>query len=46
MQNKTFGMETSFIYQALGIREQECTCTRYEGREIIFVIRTREGKLY
>jgi len=26
-------METSFIYHALGIREQECTRTRYEGSQ-------------
>ena len=39
-------METSFMYHALGIREQECTRTRYEGGRIIFEIRTKEDKLY
>ena len=39
-------METSFMYQALGIREQECSRVRYEGGKIILTIRTREDKLY
>ena len=39
-------METSFMYHALGIREQECTRTRYEGGRVIFEIRTKEEKLY
>ena len=39
-------METSFMYQALGIREQECSRERYEGGKIILAIRTREDKLY
>lgn len=39
-------METSFMYHCLGIRDQECTCTRYEGGRIIFEIRTRDDKLY
>ena len=39
-------MDTSFMYHALGIREQECTRTRYEGGRTIFEIRTREDKLY
>ncbi len=39
-------METSFMYQALGIREQECSRVRYEGEKIILAIRTREDKLY
>ena len=39
-------METSFMYQALGIREQECSRVRYEGGKIILAIRTREDKLY
>ena len=39
-------METSFMYHCLGIRDQECTCTRYEGGRIIFKIRTRDDKLY
>lgn len=34
------------MYHALGIREQECTHTRYEGGRIIFEIRTKEEKLY
>ena len=38
-------METSFMYHPLGIREQECTRTRYEGGRVIFEIRTREEKL-
>ena len=39
-------METSFIYHALGIREQVCTRTRYEGGRIIVEIKTKENKLY
>ena len=39
-------METSFMYHCLGIREQECTRTRYEGGKTILEIRTREDKLY
>ena len=39
-------METSFMYHCLGIREQECTRTRYEGGKTIFEIKTREDKLY
>ena len=39
-------METSFMYHALGIREQECTRVRYEGGKIIFEIKTKENKLY
>lgn len=39
-------METSFMYHAFGIREQECTRTRYEGGKIVLEIRTREDKLY
>ena len=43
---KKYGMETSFIYHALGIREQECTRTRYEGGRIIVEIKTKGNKLY
>ena len=43
---KTYGMETSFMYHCLGIREQECTRIRYEGGKTIFEIRTKESKLY
>ena len=39
-------METSFMYHAFGIREQECTRTRYEGGKIVLEIRTREDELY
>ena len=39
-------METSFMYQALGIREQECSRVRYEGGKIILEIGTKEDKLY
>ena len=39
-------MDISFMYHALGIREQECTRMRYEGGRIIFEIRTKEDKLY
>ena len=34
------------MYHCLGIREQECTRTRYEGGKTILEIRTREDKLY
>ena len=34
------------MYHAFGIREQECTRTRYEGGKIVLEIRTREDKLY
>lgn len=39
-------MDISFMYHALGVRDQECTRVRYEGGKIIFDIRTREEKLY
>ena len=39
-------METSFMYQALGIREQDCSRVRYEGGKIVLEIKTREDKLY
>lgn len=38
-------MTTSFLYQALGIREQECTRVRYEDNSIILEIQTRKDKL-
>lgn len=39
-------MKTSFMYHVLGIREQECVSTRYEGGRIILKIKTKENKLY
>ena len=38
-------MHTSFMYQALGLRDQECTRTRYEDNMIKLEIKTREDKL-
>ena len=38
-------MTTSFLYQAFGIREQECTRVRYEDNSIILEIQTRKDKL-
>ena len=38
-------MNTSFLYQAFGIREQECTRVRYEDNSIILEIQTRKDKL-
>ena len=38
-------MHTSFMFQALGLRDQECTRTRYEDNMIKFEIKTREDKL-
>ena len=38
-------MTTSFLYQAFGIREQECTRVRYEDNSIILKIQTRKDKL-
>ena len=35
-------MTTSFLYQAFGIREQECTRVRYEDNSIILEIQTRK----
>ena len=46
VKKKTYDMDISFMYHALGIREQECTRMRYEGGRIIFEIRTKEDKLY
>ena len=38
-------MDTSFMYHALGLRDQECSRTRYEGSMIKLEIKTREEKL-
>ena len=38
-------MNTSFLYQAFGTREQECTRVRYEDNSIILEIQTRKDKL-
>lgn len=38
-------MYTSFLYQAFGIREQECSRVRYEDNSIILDIQTRSDKL-
>lgn len=38
-------MHTSFLYQAFGLREQECSRVRYEDNSIIFDIQTRSDKL-
>lgn len=38
-------MNASFLYHALGVREQECTRVRYEDNSIIFDIQTRSDKL-
>ena len=38
-------MNTSFLYHAFGVREQECTRVRYEDNGIILEIQTRAEKL-
>jgi transposase len=38
-------MNTSFMYHAFGIREQECSRVRYEDKSIILEIKTRLDKL-
>ena len=38
-------MNTSFLYQAFGLREQYCSSVRYEDNSIIFDIQTRQDKL-
>lgn len=38
-------MNTSFLYHALGVREQECSRIRYEDNSIILDIQTRMDKL-
>ena len=38
-------MNTSFLYQAFGVLEQECTRVRYEDKSIILEIQTRKDKL-
>lgn len=38
-------MNTSFLYQAFGLREQECSRVRYEDNSIILEIQTRADKL-
>ena len=38
-------MNTSFLYHAFGVREQECTRVRYEDNSIILNIQTRADKL-
>lgn len=37
-------MNTSFLYHALGVREQECSRIRYEDNSIILDIQTRMDK--
>ena len=38
-------MNTSFLYHAFGVREQECSCVRYEDNSLIVEIQTRLDKL-
>ncbi len=38
-------MNTSFLYHALGVREQTCSCVHYEDNSIIIEIQTRSDKL-
>lgn len=38
-------MNTSFLYHALGIREQECSHVRYKDNSIIIEMQTRSDKL-
>ena len=38
-------MDTSFLYHAFGVREQECSRVRYEDKSIIFEVQTRSEKL-
>ena len=38
-------MNTSFMYHAFGVREQECSRVRYEDKSIIFEVQTRSDKL-
>lgn len=38
-------MNISFLYHALGVREQECSRVRYEDNSIIIEIKTRSDKL-
>ncbi|WP_239056989.1 helix-turn-helix domain-containing protein [Paludibacter sp. 221] len=38
-------MRVSFLYHALGVREQECSGIRYEDKRIILQLQTREEKL-
>lgn len=38
-------MNTSFLYHAFGVREQECSRVRYEENSIIFDLQTRSDKL-
>ncbi len=38
-------MNTSFLYHAFGVREQECSRVRYEDNSIILNLQTRSDKL-
>lgn len=38
-------MDTSFLYHAFGVREQECSRVRYEDKSIIFEVQTRSENL-
>jgi len=38
-------MYTSFLYHAFGVREQECSCVRYEDNSIVLKLQTRKDKL-
>ncbi|WP_321519954.1 ISL3 family transposase [uncultured Bacteroides sp.] len=38
-------MNTSFLYHAFGVCEQECSRVRYEDKSIIFEVQTRSEKL-
>ena len=34
------------MYHLMGIREQECTCAKYNGQVAVIHVRTRKDKLY
>jgi hypothetical protein len=38
-------MNTSFLYHAFGIREQECSQVRYEDKQIVLNLQTKTSKL-
>lgn len=43
---KSHFMQTSFLYQMMGLREQECTRTEYAQGGAILHIRTRKDKIH
>ena len=44
-RQKNKAMNTSFLYHAFGIKEQECSKVRYEDKQIVLNLQTKASKL-